>query len=137
MYEKPLPLMQGWTKEFYDGCRRHELRLQRCRRCSTWRHVPQPMCSACHSWEWEWAKASGRATLFTWCVVFDPPSPVFAADVPFAGVVVELAEGPRMVSWISGVDPMKLEAGMALEVWFDAVTPEITLPKFRPVAAST
>jgi hypothetical protein len=133
-YSKPLPIMQGWTREFYDWCRRGELRLQRCKACGTWRHVPQPMCAECHSWEWEWAKTSGRGTLFTWCVVFDPPSPLFAKDVPYAGVVVELVEGPRMVSWVAGVDPMKLAAGMPLEVWFDPVTPEVTLPKFRPVA---
>jgi len=135
-YEKPLPLMQGWTKEFYDWCKRRELRLQRCKACGAWRHVPQPLCSECHSWEWDWAKASGRGRLFTWCVVFDPPSPVFAKDVPFAGAVVELEEGPRLVSWVSGVDPMKLEAGMPLEVWFDDVTPEVTLAKFRPAAPS-
>ena len=133
-YAKPLPLLEGATKEFYEWCRKRELRLQRCLDCGAWRHVPRAMCAACQSLEWEWARASGRGTLFTWCVVFDPPSQLFAADVPYAGVVVQLDEGPRLVTWISGVEPMALEAGMRLEVWFDDVTPEVTLPKFRPVS---
>ncbi|MGD9764474.1 MAG: Zn-ribbon domain-containing OB-fold protein [Candidatus Binatia bacterium] len=133
-YNKPLPVMQGWTKEFYEFCRKRELRLQRCKHCRTWRHIARPMCSVCQSWDWEWAKASGRGTLFTWCTVYEPPTPLFEDEAPYAGIVVELEEGPRMVSWIGGIDPAKLRAGMPLEVWFDDVTPEITLPKFKPAS---
>lgn len=130
-YAKPVPLMDGTTQEFYRRCKQHELSFQRCTRCGRWRHVPRPMCSACGSWEWEWARSSGRGKVFTWTVVRRPMHPAFADDPPYAPVVVELEEGVRMVTWIVDCPPDDIEMGMPVEVVFDDVTPEVALPKFR------
>ncbi len=130
-YTKPLPLMQGMAQQFYTHCKNHELRFQRCTKCGVWRHVPRAMCAACGSWDWEWAKSSGRGKVFTWTVVRRPMHPAFASDAPYAPVVVELDEGVRMVSWLVDVAPDDIRKGMPVEVVFDAVTPEVTLPKFR------
>ena len=130
-YKKPLPLMDGTTKEFYDSCKKHELRFQRCKQCGKWRHVPRVMCSACGSWEWEWAKSSGRGKVFTWTVVRRPMHPAFAEDPPYAPVVVELEEGVRMVTWLVVCPPDEIQAGMPVEVVFDDVNDEVALPKFR------
>lgn len=132
-YSKPLPLMRGFTKEFYDFCKKRELRFQRCAKCGAWRHTPRPMCGECQSLEWTWEKVSGRGKVYTWTVTFQPLYPQFKEDVPYAGVIVELDEGPRMVSWVTGIDPMQLKVNMPVELWFDDVTPEVTIPKFRPV----
>lgn len=129
--KKPMPLMDGTTKEFYEYCRQHELRFQRCKHCGRWRHVPRPMCSACGSWEWEWAQSSGRGKVFTWTVVRRPMHPAFAEAPPYAPVVVELDEGVRMVTWIVNCPPDEIRAGMPVEVVYEDVTPEVTLPKFR------
>ena len=133
-YAKPLPLMEGTTKEFYEFCKQRELRFQRCEGCGKWRHVPRPMCSACGSSRWKWAKSSGRGKVFTWTVVRRPMIPAFAGDAPYAPVVVELEEGVRMVSWIVDCDPDDIEMGMPVEVVFDDVTSDVTLPKFRRAA---
>lgn len=130
-YTKPVPLMQGLAQQFYTYCKNRELRFQRCTTCGKWRHVPRAMCAACGSWEWEWAKSSGRGKVFTWTVVRRPMHPAFANDAPYAPVVVELDEGVRMVSWLVDIAPDDIEKGMPVEVVFDAVTPEVTLPKFR------
>ena len=130
-YARPLPLMEGATREFYEHCKRHELRFQRCKQCGAWRHVPRPMCPACGSWDWEWARASGPGKVFTWTVVRRPMHPAFAEDAPYAPAVVELDEGVRLVTWIEDCAPDEIEAGMPVEVAFDDVTPEVTLPKFR------
>jgi uncharacterized OB-fold protein len=130
-YTKPLPLMQGLTQQFYDYCRQHELRFQRCKQCGKWRHVPRAMCAACGSWEAEWARSSGRGKVFTWTVVRRPMHPAFKDDVPYAPVVVQLEEGVRLVSWLVDCPLDEIRMGMPVEVVFDAVTPEVTLPKFR------
>ncbi len=135
-YGKPLPVMDGTTKEFYARCKRHELSFQRCTHCDTWRHVPRPMCSACGSWAWEWTRSSGRGKVFTWTVVRRPMHPAFAHDAPYAPAVVELEEGVRMVTWIEGCPPDEIEMGMPVEVAFDDVTPEVALPKFRRAGRS-
>jgi uncharacterized OB-fold protein len=132
-YSKPLPLMRGYTKEFYDFCKNRELRFQRCSKCGQWRHTPRPMCGECHSLQWSWERVSGKGKVYTWTVTFQPLYKQFKDDVPYAGVIVELDEGPRMVSWVTGIDPMQLKLNLPVEVWFDDVTPEITIPKFRPI----
>ncbi len=133
-YTKPLPEMEGLSKEFYGWCKQHELRFQRCTNCATWRHVPREMCAACGSWNWEWTKSSGRGTIFTWTVAARPMHPAFQADVPYAAVVVEMDEGVRLLSRVVDCAPEALRIGMPVEVVFEDVTPEITLPKFRRVS---
>jgi uncharacterized OB-fold protein len=72
--------------------------------------------------------------VFSVAVMHQANHPWFAARVPYAVVVVELAEGARMISTVVGVDPHGIEIGMPVEVDFEDVTPEISLPVFRPAA---
>lgn len=130
-YTKPLPAMEGFAKEFYGWCQRHELRFQRCNDCGTWRHVPRELCAACGSWKWEWAASSGRGTVFTWTTVARALHPAFQSDTPYAPVVIEMEEGVRLLSQMVDCPPEQLRIGMPVTVVFDAVTPDVTLPKFR------
>ena len=132
-YGKPVPVLDGTAGEFYQYCQHHELRFQRCTQCGTWRHVPRDMCAECGSWQWEWAQSSGRGTLFTWTVVTLPMHPAFKDEVPYAVCLIDMEEGPRIVSRIVDVAPQDLRMGLPVEVIFDAVTPEVTLPRFRRV----
>jgi uncharacterized OB-fold protein len=126
-----LPHAAGRAAEFYDFCRRHELRFQRCTGCGAWRHVPRDMCAKCGSFEWEWARSSGKGKLFSWTTAIQPMMPQFKDLVPYSPAIVELEEGVRIVSWLTDVKPDELTLGMPLEVTFDDVTPNVTLPKFR------
>jgi uncharacterized OB-fold protein len=51
--------------------------------------------------------------------------------------VIELDEGPRMYSNVIGVPPAQLSCDMKVEVAYEPITNEITLPKFKPIAAPT
>ena len=130
-YDKPLPAMSGLTKEFYDWCKRGELRFQRCTACRAWRHVPRELCAECESWLWEWAASSGRGRVFTWTVVARAMHPAFQHDTPYAVAVIELEEGVRIVSEVIDYPPDGLEIDMPVAVRFQDVTPEVTLPMFR------
>ncbi|HVA80092.1 MAG TPA: OB-fold domain-containing protein [Candidatus Binataceae bacterium] len=134
-YKRPLPRRHGHAKEFYEFCRKHELRFQRCIDCSAWRHLPRDMCAQCGSFRWQWAQSTGRGTVFSWTTVEQPMLRQFA-DVPYSPVVIELAEGVRMISWLMDVKPEDLRLGLPVEVAFDDVTPEVTLPKFKRAAAA-
>ncbi len=133
-YTKPLPRGEGYNGEFYRFCKQHELRFQRCRDCSTWRHMPRESCAQCGSFNWTWERSSGRGRIFTWTVVHRALHPGFTDDVPYAVVVVELEEGVRLVSNLVDFAPEGLRLDLPVEVVFDDVTPEFTLPKFRVVA---
>ena len=127
-----LPVLGGYTKEFYDWCQQRELRFQCCQECGTWRHPPRPMCTGCHSLEWAWAPTKGTGRVYCWTTVYQALDPAFAEHVPYAAVVVELDEGPRLTTWVTGVVPDELQVGMPVEVWFDTVSDDVTLPKFKP-----
>ena len=127
----PLPVMEGFSKEFYTWCKQRELRFQRCGACGTWRHVPREMCAACGSWEWAWTRSSGRGTVFTWTVIARALHPAFQHATPYAPAVIEMDEGVRLLSQLVDCAPDQLQVGMPVEVVFEDVTPEVTLPKFR------
>jgi len=130
-YSKPLPMITAETREFWEGCKRHELLIQRCKDCGTYRHYPRPMCPNCGSWNVEWAKVSGKGKVYTYIVAHQPFHPGFFADAPYAVVIVELEEGVRIVSNIVDCTPEDIYIGIPVEVEFDDVTEEVTLPRFR------
>ena len=133
--QKPLPVMEGMTREFYQNCKRGELCFQRCSGCDRLRHVPTPRCAHCGSWDWEWSRSTGRGKLVTWTVVRRPMHPGFAGDVPYAPCVIELDDGIRMVSWVVDCPPEELCAGMPVTVEFEDANDEVTLPKFRRITS--
>jgi uncharacterized OB-fold protein len=130
-YKLPLLKMRGPAAEFYKFCKAHELRFQRCTDCAEWRHIPRDMCAKCGSFNFEWTRSSGRGTVFSWTVAVQSFVPQLAPLVPYAPAVIELEEGVRMVSWVTDVKPDELALGIPVEVVFDDLTPEVTLPKFR------
>ncbi len=103
------------------------------RKCGNIDHPPYLYCTACQADEHEWIEASGKGTLSAYAINnFGVPFP-FWADLPYVVGMIDLAEGVRMISNIVECDHEQLENGMELEVVFDDVTDEITLPKWRPV----
>jgi len=120
------------TQHFWDGTKAGELRLQRCDACANAYFPPRPFCPACASRKVSVFKASGKAKLYSY-VIHHRPVPGFTP--PYAIAVVELDEGPRMMSNIVDCPqtPVALELDMKLEVAFEKLDDNITLPLFRPV----
>jgi hypothetical protein len=134
--KKPLPIPTKWSQPFWDAAKQHKLVLKKCGKCGFIDHPPYLYCTNCHADEHEWIEASGKATLAAYAInVFGVPFP-FWDDLPFVVALIDLQEGPRMISNIVECDHDKLENGMELEVLFDDVSGEISLPKWRPVDES-
>lgn len=131
-YTKPLPTPTSDSREFWESCRRHELRLPRCQACGQLHYFPRKFCPFCHSDALEWVPVSGRGTIFSFSEVHVPFQPEFADEVPYVAIVVELAEGPRLMSRVVDCPNDALRVGLPVEIVYDDVTPEVTLPKFRP-----
>ncbi len=128
---RPLPQPTPETQHFWDGAKAGELRLQRCDDCAHVYFPPRPFCPECGSRSVSVFPASGRATLYSYVIHHRAP-PGFEA--PYAIAVVELEEGPRMMTNIVDTPqtPEALQLDMALEVAFEAMNDEISLPLFRP-----
>jgi uncharacterized OB-fold protein len=131
-YRKPLPRIDEESRGYWEALARHELYLQRCRACGTLRFYPRALCPGCLSDATEWVRASGRGTVYSFTVTYQNQAPGFREEVPYVLAIVELAEGPRLMSNVVGSSPEQVRIGMPVEVVFEDVTPEITLPKFRP-----
>lgn len=134
---KPLPHPTPETQPFWDGTKAGELRLQRCDDCSNVYFPPRPFCPKCASRAVTWFAASGKGKLHSY-VINHRPAPGFESDAPYSIAVVELDEGPRMMTNIVGVEqtPEALVVDMPLEVSFEAASDAISLPKFRPAGGA-
>jgi uncharacterized OB-fold protein len=130
---KPLPDTSGSLSPFFAAAKRRELVVQRCAGCGALRFPPRELCSACLACDATWVPVSGRGEVFSYNVMHQVYHPGFAADVPYAVVVVKLAEGPKITSRLVGVEPHDVRVGMPVAVTFEEIAPEVVLPKFRPV----
>jgi uncharacterized OB-fold protein len=133
MSERPpriLPNPMGPSAELYGFWARGELRLQRCAACGAWRHPPRYRCASCGSAEVTWDLASGRARVFTWTITHRPVDPAF--EPPYAVVVAELDEGPRLVGMLDGIANDELRLDLPVVVVLEPVNDTVALVTFRP-----
>jgi uncharacterized OB-fold protein len=133
----PTPEPTPDTLRYWQNCARHQLQIQRCRTCGNHYFYPRPFCPACFSEDVEWTDAAGSATLVSY-VINHRPLPPFDPKTPLVIAVVELAEGPRMMTNIVGVapEPENLPLDMPLRVAF-VDRGEYAVPVFEPVGRSS
>ena len=136
VYRKTIPVPTPETQFFWDKCKEHELWLQRCQACQHVFFYPRLHCPQCLSDNVPGFRASGKGTLWTY-MINHRAVPGFEDDAPYAIAIVQLEEGPRMMSNIVGIEntPENLVLDMPLEVVFEDATEEISIPKFRPTGA--
>jgi len=130
--DKPLPAVTEDGAPYWEGCRQGELRAQRCTSCGHVRWPPSALCPRCLADGTEWRALSGRATVYSFIVVHRPQHPAFFADAPYNVAIVELDEGVRLHTTIVDCSHEAIEVGMPVEVVFEQVNDEVTLPRFRP-----
>lgn len=132
-YKKPLPLVTPLSRVFYDGCKENKLLYQHCKNCDEVIFFPKEFCPNCMSHNLEWLESKGKGKIYSFTVVYAGAPMEFVDDQPYALAVIEMDEGYRLMSNIVECDFNELRCDMPVEVVFDPVTSEITLPKFRPV----
>ena len=135
-YKKPIPQPSVETQRYWEGCKRHELWLPFCTKCEQSFFYPRVFCPRCFSWEIEWQQASGRGTLYSYAIQYRAQAPGF--EPPYVTAIVQLEEGPRLMTNLVQIepDPEKIRCDMPVEVLFEDISDEISLPMFRPADAS-
>jgi uncharacterized OB-fold protein len=129
-YVKPLPKPTASSRPYWDAAKRHELMLQRCGACNAFIYYPRDRCPQCLSDQLKWQPVSGRGKVYSYTVVRRASTRSFS-DKPYVLAIVELDEGVRMTTNVEA-PPESVKVGMPVSVWFDDVTPERTLVKFKP-----
>jgi uncharacterized OB-fold protein len=130
-----LPSPDNETQPFWDAARDGKLLVKRCGSCGAVHFYPRPFCPRCWSEDVRWTEASGRGTLYTWSVVHVNDLPPWPERVPYVAAVVELDEGPRIMTNVVDCDFDALRIDMPVEVTFRPTSDDLTLPLFRPAPA--
>ncbi|MEU5209625.1 OB-fold domain-containing protein [Streptomyces sp. NPDC020742] len=134
-----VPEVDPFTRPYWDAAAEGRLLLRRCRAegCGAAHHYPREFCPRCWSEDVVWEPATGRATLYTWSVVHRNDLPPFGDRVPYVAAVVDLAEGPRMMTEVVDCAAAELWIGMPLVVCFRELAAgpagrQPAVPVFRP-----
>lgn len=132
-YTKPVVVPSEDSGPFWAAAKGHKLSLQKCGTCGSFRFPPSPLCPECTAMGGEWAELSGRGKVSSFVVFHRAYHKSFEGDLPYAVALIELDEGPRLISSVVGTPPDQLRCDMPVTVVFDDVTPDCTLPKFKAV----
>ncbi|RIK39024.1 MAG: hypothetical protein DCC58_15895 [Chloroflexi bacterium] len=132
-YPRPLPVPDPTTLPYWESVKAHAMRIQRCNDTGKFFFYPRGVSPFTLSKNISWEPVSGSGTLYTYTIVHRHYHPGFASEIPYVVALVELDEGVRIMADLVDVepDPQKIKIGSRVEVVYDDVTEEVTLPRFR------
>ena len=128
----PAPYVSPDNKEFWAATAQGRLLLRRCDDCAEYIWYPRPFCPSCGSLSTSWTQASGEGTVYTFTVVHRSNVPGYRDAGPYVVAYVELAEGPRIMTNVTGCEPSEVTVGMPVRVTFDDTGEGSALFRFQP-----
>jgi uncharacterized OB-fold protein len=131
----PIPIPDFDAEEFWAGCNRGELMMQRCTACRKFRWLPRPMCPFCNSLDREWTRVSGKGKVYSYTIITHPVHPAAVSRVPYNVAQVQLDEDPDLivVTNLLGVNNEDIRIDTPVQVVFEEHEPGVNLPKFKPI----
>ena len=128
----PVPVLRGEERIYFAEAQRHRLVHQRCEECGRRIFYLRTICPSCASERLAIEESTGRGEVHTFTTQYRPGHPAFADAVPYTTVLVDLEEGVRLLADLIDCPPEQVRIGMPVEVVFDEVNDQLTLPRFRP-----
>jgi uncharacterized OB-fold protein len=122
------------AKPYWDGLKEHKLMMPKCEACGVVFFYPRVMCPDCHSRRLTWIESSGKGKLYSFEIVQQRLNPNYKLPTPYVLAMIELEEGARLMSNLINVeaDPRALKCDMPVEVVYEKLTDDITIPLFQP-----
>lgn len=137
MTNRPIPVVDADSRVYWEAAGRHELRLPYCVPCESPFYYPRVLCPRCHSDAIEWREMSGRGVIYSYTISRRPAGPAFKEMTPYIVALVDLEEGPRLLTNIITSDFSALKISQAVRVVYEDLDGVIALPLFRPVETGT
>ena len=131
-YDKPKPRTDDISAPYWQAAKEHRLVAQKCSMCSTMMFPPVAVCESCLSPDLDWITLSGKGSVWSFIVMYQKYYESFADDIPYNVAVVRSEEGLKFVTNLAGIDNDDIRVDMPVEVTFDDVDADLTLPKWRP-----
>lgn len=133
MDQRPLPKITDVDAPFWKGCNEQKLMLPKCKACGHIFYPPYASCPKCAFPDPAWVRVSGKGQVWGWVEMNQPYLPYYRDHLPYNVVLVKLAEGPFMYSNVVNAKYEDLKAGLPLEVVFERIADNVTIPKFKLV----
>jgi hypothetical protein len=130
---KPLPRPSPESSPYWEAAKHHRLEIQRCNACGKFWFPPSASCPHCLAADFAWTAVSGKGKVYSFVVFHRVYHPSYEGEVPYAVALVELDEGPRMLTNIVGIPVDQIRCEMAVTAMFDDVADGVAIPKFTPV----
>ena len=131
-YAKPLPIPSPETEPFWAGTKKHLLKIQKCNECGETWFPPATLCPNCGSRNHRWIDAAGKGKILSFVTYHRLYHKGWEGELPYVVAIVELVEGARMLANIVDIEANDVACDMSVQVKFDDVTDEVTIPKFQP-----
>jgi uncharacterized OB-fold protein len=130
---RPIPVPNEWTKPFWEAAKKEMLALQRCQSCGHFQHPPYATCLNCMGVDLKFEPVSGKGTIYAYTIMYHTGDKRFASAVPYASIIVELdaARGALMAGNLMHAPYTEAKVGRRVEVIFQPLNDEITLPQFQ------
>jgi uncharacterized OB-fold protein len=128
---KPVPAPDADSAALWRGLRDGVLLLQHCGDCAHVQYYQQAICRECGGGNLSHRPASGRGKIHSFSVVHRAPGPAFKADLPYAVLLIDLEEGPRMISTYTGGKPEDVTFDMDVVLVCEPISEDVTLPRFK------
>lgn len=128
-----LPVIDDDSRPYWNALREHRLQMQRCGACSRFVFYPRAICPYCQHAALPWVAVSGMGTIHSFTVSRRPAAPSLADRTPYVVALIDLDEGVRMLSTIRTDDIDTIYIDQRVQVGFEDVTAEVTLPYFTVI----
>lgn len=129
---KPVPRPAPESVPYWEAAKHHKLEVPHCNACGHYWFPPSASCPHCLSTDFAFTPVSGRGKVFSFVTFHRVYHPAFEQEVPYVVALVELEEGPRLLTNIVGVPPDQVACEMPVKVVFDDVGDGVAVPKFTP-----
>lgn len=132
---KPLPEITDLTRPFWSAARAGKLVMQKCGRCGTLDFLPKPWCIECGHLGLEWVEVKPQGTVYSHSTAYTVMMnhPAWKSDLPVVMCIIDLDDGPRMYGQLTDCPPEKVRIGMRVQAYFEPISDEAAVPKFRPI----
>jgi uncharacterized protein len=130
---RPIPVPNEWTKPFWEAAKQGVLALQHCESCGHFQHPPYATCVNCISTDLTFKPIQGKGTIYSYTIMYHAGDQRFAAAIPYASIIVELdeAKGALLAGNLLDAPYTEAKVGRRVEVIFQKLNDDITLPQFR------
>ena len=131
-YDKPLPVVDDLNRPHWEAAKKHQFLVQRCQDCGHMWFPPVPNCTTCLSTHYDWVPVKGTGKVHSFIVYHQGWLPGYLKSTPYNVAIVQLDEGPRLINNIVGIDNDDIKVDMPVEVTYEDISPEVTIPRFKP-----